>query len=427
MIGGTLLTVFLATMTMAMPLAFALAVAALAALLVMGSIPMTLIPQRIILGTDSLPLTAVPFFVLVGHLMNTGGITRRLIAFANTLVGRFPGGLSHTNVLTSMLFAGVSGSAVADTSALGSTLIPAMKREGYGAAYSGAVTAASSVVGPIIPPSIPMVIYGITAGVSIGGLFLGGAVPGILLGLSFLMLSYFLSVRRRYPRYRAVGIREIGRTFVDAFWALLAPVIILGGIFGGVFTVTESAAVAVVYCLLVGILVYREIKPADVLTLFVRTAYDSSIIIFLIGTASLFSWLLAVSGVARMGVAWLTSLTDSTWIMLLLINVVLLVVGMFLETISAMLIFIPLLTPVAAAYGIDPLHFGVVMVFNLLLGLLTPPMGICIHVAMRFAEVPIHRIVRETLPFLAVGIGVLLLITFVPQVVTYLPDLVLRR
>lgn len=427
MIGGTLLAVFLATMILAMPLAFALAVAAVVALLTMGSLPLTLVPQRIVLGTDSLPLTAVPFFVLVGHLMNTGGITRRLIAFANTLVGRFPGGLSHTNVLTSMLFAGVSGSAVADTSALGSTLIPAMKREGYGAAYSGAVTAASSVVGPIIPPSIPMVIYGITAGVSIGGLFLGGAIPGIVLGLSFLALSYYLSVRRRYPRYAAVGLRAIGRAFVDAFWALLAPVIILGGIFGGAFTVTESAAVAVVYSLAVGMFVYREIKLRDVPGLFVRTAYDSSIIIFLIGAASLFSWLLAVSGVARTSVAYLTSLTESTWVMLLLINVVLLLVGMFLETISAMLIFIPLLTPLAAAYGIDPLHFGVVMVFNLLIGLLTPPMGICLHVATRFAEVPLARVARETLPFLAVGIGVLLLITFVPQVVTFLPDLVLRR
>jgi len=418
-----LMGAFLVAVAMGVPLAFGMIISGILVVLGEGTIPLILIPHRVILGADSLALLAIPFFILAGNLMNRGGITDQIINFANALVGRFTGGLGLANIVASMLFAGVSGSAVADASALGSTLIPAMKKEGYGAGFSAAVTAASAVCGPIIPPSIPMVVYAIATGLSIGPLFLGGAIPGIILGLSLLVPCWIISKRRNYPKHEAFGVRKIMRAGFGAFWALLMPLIIIGGVLGGVMTVTESAAIAVVYSFFVGSVIYRKLKLKDLYPILTETALQSATIMIIVGMAGVFGWLMAVSGLPGQVASLILSISENPLIILLLTNILLLIVGTFMEAISAMLILIPVLTPVIAAAGIDLTHFGVVMVFNLMLGLLTPPVGILLFITARQAEESTEEIVKEMLPFLGIALAVLVLITVFPDIVMFLPNL----
>jgi len=417
-----LIASFVICLLLYVPLGFVLGLSALAVVLYHGTMPLTIIPQRMLLGAESYALMAVPFFILAGHVMNGGGITVRIIRFANVLVGRLSGGLGLANVAASMLFAGVSGSAVADTSGIGSVLIPAMKEEGYDPDFSAAVTASSAICGPIIPPSVPMVIYGITAQVSIGAMFLAGAIPGILLGFSLMGLAYYYAVKRNYPRYGSVGLRGFWRAFYQAIWALIMPGIILGGIFSGVFTVTESAAAAVVYALLVGMFVYKEIKVKDLLPLFTKAALDTAVIMFVIAVAALFSWVMAISRLPQLLTSFIFSIQMPTYVILLLLNLFLLFVGTFMEAISAMIILIPLLMSPAKALGIDPIHLGTIMVFNLMLGLLTPPVGLCLYITGRLAEISLERVTKASLPFLLVGIVILMLVTYIPALVMFLPN-----
>jgi C4-dicarboxylate transporter DctM subunit len=412
---------FVITLLLYVPLGFVLGITALAVVLYKGTLPLAIIPQRMILGADSFSLMAVPFFVLASYIMNQGGITRRIISFSNVIVGRFRGGLGLANVAASMLFGGVSGSAVADSTGIGSVIIPAMIDEGYDPDFSAAVTAASSICGPIIPPSVPMVIYGITAEVSIGAMFLAGAVPGILLGLSLMALTYYYAVKRSYPRYGAVSLPEFWRAFRSAIWALLMPVIILGGIFSGVFTVAESAAVAVVYAFLVGMFVYREFRVTDILPMLRKAALDTAVIMFVISVAALFSWVMAISRLPQLLTNWIFSLQLSPIAVLMVLNLCLLFIGTFMEAISAMLIIIPLILPPTKALGIDPIHLGTIIVFNLMLGLLTPPVGLCLYITGRLANISLERVSKAALPFLLVGIGVLLVITLFPGLVLFLP------
>ena len=419
----TLTLVFLGTMILGFPVAFCLGITSLAGLIV-GDVPLLLIAQRMFTGIDSFPLMAVPFFVLAGELMNRGGTTRRLIDFANVLVGRVPGGLAHTNILASMFFGGISGSAVADAAAMGTILVPGMTRKGFPAGFSAAVTAASATMGPIIPPSILMVLMGVTTGLSIGGLFAAGIIPGLILGLSMMGLSFFMAIRYGFPRESfplSPGI--IFKEFISAVPALLAPIIILGGILGGIFTPTESAAVAVFYAFLLGRFIYKELSFRDLVQIFVESGTTTAVLLLIIGMANIFAWILTSEQIPTRIAGAMTALTDNPYVILMIINLFLLFIGMFLEGGAAIIILAPTLLSVTSALGIDPLHFGLVMVLNIAVGLLTPPLGVCLFVVCGVTGISLSRIIRSVLPFLALEMAVLILVTYIPSVILWIPGL----
>ncbi len=419
----TLTLVFLGTMILGFPVAFSLGITSLAALIV-GDVPLLLIAQRMFTGIDSFPLMAVPFFVLAGELMNRGGTTRRLIDFANVLVGRVPGGLAHTNILASMFFGGISGSAVADAAAMGTIMVPGMTRKGFPAGFSAAVTAASATMGPIIPPSILMVLMGVTTGLSIGGLFAAGIIPGLILGLSMMGLSFFMAIRYGFPRESfplSPGI--IFKEFISAVPALLAPIIILGGILGGIFTPTESAAVAVFYAFLLGRFIYKELSFRDLVQIFVESGTTTAVLLLIIGMANIFAWILTSEQIPTRIAGAMTALTDNPYVILMIINLFLLFIGMFLEGGAAIIILAPTLLSVTSALGIDPLHFGLVMVLNIAVGLLTPPLGVCLFVVCGVTGISLSRIIRSVLPFLALEMAVLILVTYIPAVILWIPGL----
>jgi C4-dicarboxylate transporter DctM subunit len=415
-------------MVIGLPIAFAMALAAIVTIANHDTLPYTVFIQRALIGADSYSLLAIPFFILAGNIMNVGGITNRIINFANACVGRFAGGLGLTTVMSCMVFSGVSGSAVADATALGKVLIPGMRKAGYDGGYAASVTASASVMGPIIPPSIPLVIYGLSVGkgISVAALFLGGVVPGIMLGLGLAVVTFLIAKRRKYPVHEAVPMREVARTGSQAIWALMMPFVILFGVTGGVVTVTESAAFAVLYALFVSMVIHRELSVRDLWKILVQSGLDSAVVMIIIAFAAGFGWLMAVSGLPRQVGAWISSVSDNPLVILFMINILLLVVGCFMEAIAAMIILIPVLIPIVQAAGVDLVHFGLVMVFNLMLGLLTPPVGILLYICGNFAQVKIERVVVEVLPFLAVGLGVLILITVFPGLTLWLPNLLLK-
>jgi C4-dicarboxylate transporter, DctM subunit len=378
--------------------------------------------QRMYSAVSSFPLLAIPFFILAGNLMNAGGMTDRIFGFASTLVGHVRGGLAHVSVLASMLFAGVSGAALAEAMGLGTIEIKAMKDGGFDKTFAGAVVASSSTIGPVIPPSIPMVIYAALAEVSVGALFLGGVVPGVLMGLGIMLVIHVLSVHRAEAR---ATLAQVARAGVDGLLGLIAPAIIMGGILGGVFTPTEAAVAAVLYALLVGALVYRELDPRRLAAIFWDTVDQTARVMFIIAAAGAFGWLLIYLRAPQAIVEALASLTDSPWVILLILNLVLLVLGCFMEGIAILLLTVPIFVPVLARFGIDPVHFGVVMTLNLMIGLLTPPVGMVLYAVSTIADVPVVRLARELAPFIAVLVGVLLLITYVPALVTWLPSAVM--
>lgn len=412
----------------AVPIAFAMGLATILAILWQGSLPMTLMAQRTLVGADSYSLLAIPFFILAGNLMNVGGITNRIIDLAMAMVGRFRGGLALTSVTAAMIFSGLSGSAAADASALGKTLIPAMKKQGYSGGFAAALMASACVNGPIIPPSIPLVIYGLAVGkgISIIALFLGGIIPGILLGIALMIGAYIVSVSRNYPTTERVPLRKIPRLAMPAIPALLMPVIIIVGVTGGVVTVTESATVAVVYALLVGFFVYRQLRVRDLWPMLVQTSLDTALVMFIIALSAGFSWLLAVSGLTMQLASAIAAVSNDPLVILMLINLLLLIIGIFLEPLPAMLILIPVLVPVVSAVGIDLVHFGVVLVFNLCLGLITPPVGILLYICANFANVKLEEEIKELGPFFLAGLIVLFIITVFPATVLWLPQLLLQ-
>ncbi len=414
---------FLVSLCLGVPVAFCLGITALVALL-QGDVPLSLMAQRIFTGIDSFPLMAVPFFVLAGELMNRGGTTIRLIGFANVLVGRIRGGLAHTNIVASMFFGGISGSAVADASAIGTVMVPGMVQAGYDKGFSAALTAASSTMGPIIPPSIFMVIMGVTTGLSIGALFAAGIIPGLLIGLSMMGLSYYLAIKRNYPRVEEpFTLGYFWANFKAAGPALVAPLIILGGILGGIFTPTEAAAVAVFYALFLGVAVYRELDWRALKAVLVESAITTAVLLLIIGMANIFAWVLTAEQIPNRIAAGLLSLTTNPYMILLLVNLFLLFIGMFMEGGAAIIILAPTLLAVAQGVGIHPLHFGFVMVFNIVVGLLTPPLGVCLFVVCGVTGLPLSTVTRSVLPFLALEIGLLLLVTYAPWVVLAIPRL----
>ncbi|MFK7963464.1 MAG: TRAP transporter large permease, partial [Burkholderiaceae bacterium] len=381
-------------------------------------------PQRIFGGINQFPLLAIPMFILAGEIMNRGGITMRLVDFAKTLVGHFRGGLAHVNILSSLLFAGLSGSAVADTSALGSMLIPAMEKDGYSRRFAAAVTAASSVIGPIIPPSIIMVVYAYIMGVSVGGLFAAGFVPGAMMAIGLMSMNAFISHKRKYPRAsQRAPAREVGASFVSAFLPLMTPVIILGGILSGVFTPTEAAAAAVAYALVISMVVTRTLPLREIPEMLYRAGLTSASILLVIGAATVFGWVTSLSGAPAVVTGVLTSISENPYVLLLLVNLLLFIVGMFFDAGPAILILGPLLAPTMQALGVEPLHFAIVMCVNLTVGLATPPMGLVLFVASSIGRVSVVDITRELWPFLLVHTIVILLITYVPALTLTVPRL----
>ena len=414
--------VFVLGLVIGMPVAITLGVSSLAYLLYQG-MPLVVIPQKMYAGMDSFVLLCIPGFILAGNLMNGGGITGRIIRFAQALVGWIRGGLAQTNVASSMLFGGISGTAVADAASIGGMMIPGMKKAGYPADFSAAVTAASSTVGPIIPPSVPMIIVGSLAGISVGKMFIAGALPGLLLGLAMMVTTYIIAVRRNFPRQPWQGWPELGRAFLGAFWALAMTGLIVGGMLSGVVTPTETAVVASIYAIVVGAFIYRELPLARVPAILVDSAVSSAGILALVGIANVFGWILVSERIPQMIADSVLSVTDNKFLVILLINIVLLIVGMFMETIAALIIlFVPLMT-LAQGVGIEPLHFAVFAVLNLMIGLTTPPVGVCMFVCANIARLPLAPVIRALVPYLITNIIVLLLVSYIPWISTWLPSL----
>jgi C4-dicarboxylate transporter, DctM subunit len=376
---------------------------------------------------NKFPLAAIPFFILAGNLMETGGISRRLVEFAKSIVGGVQGGLPMTCVLTCMIFAAVSGSSVATTFAIGAILIPALIKHGYPVTYAAALQATSAELGVIIPPSIPMILYGVSAEVSIGELFIAGFGPGLLIGAALMLFVYLYCKWKGWGKNDGDGRLPFGKATLQAGWALLMPVIILGGIYGGIFTPTEASAVAVFYALVVGIVIYREITIANLYTILRKSVISSAVIMFIIANAGLFAFLITRAGVPEAIGLWLQSVLKSPGYFLLGVNAALFVIGMFIETSAAIIVLAPILAPVAQHFGIDPVHFGLVMVVNLALGMITPPFGVNLFAACTVARISLDRIVRQLVPFVLVVLGCLMIVTYVPSLSLGLRDLVYSK
>jgi C4-dicarboxylate transporter DctM subunit len=376
---------------------------------------------------NKFPLAAIPFFILAGNLMETGGISRRLVEFAKSIVGGVQGGLPMTCVLTCMIFAAVSGSSVATTFAVGAILIPALIKHGYPRAYAASLQATSAELGVIIPPSIPMILYGVSAEVSIGELFIAGIGPGIFISLALMAFVYVYCRIKGWGKNDGDGRLSFGRATWQAGWALLMPVIILGGIYGGIFTPTEAAAVAVFYALVVGVLIYREISLPSLILVLRKSVISSAVIMFIIANAGLFAFLITRAGVPDEIGRWLEAVLQSPMLFLLGVNAALFVIGMFIETSAAIIVLAPILAPVAMHFGIDPVHFGMVMVVNLAMGMITPPFGVNLFAACTVARISLDRMVGHLIPFVLVIFSCLMVITYVPALSLTLRDLVYGR
>jgi C4-dicarboxylate transporter DctM subunit len=405
------------------PIAISMGLAAAVAIIWDGGTPLIVLVQRSFTSIDSFPIMSIPFFVLAGVLMEFGGISKRLVAFANALTGHFSGGLGIVTVVTSMFFAAISGSSAATTAALGSILIPAMIARGYHKNFAGAVQSASGELGVIIPPSIPLILYGISTETSIGDLFMAGFIPGIMIGLSLIITVFIIAKKRGYAKETRKSGKELWISFKESFFALLMPVIILGGIYGGYFTPTEAAGIAVAYSFIVGTLVYREIKIGKIMNILTTSVVTTSAIMFILASAGLFGWILTREGIPQDVAQFFMGISDNPIVFLLLVNVFLLVVGMFMETNASIIILAPLLVPVAITLGIDPVHFGIIMIVNLALGMCTPPLGINLFISASLAKINLLQISRGMLPFYITLLLTLLLITYFPQISMFIPHL----
>ncbi|MBY0221597.1 TRAP transporter large permease [Sporosarcina aquimarina] len=406
-----LLAIFFA---IGVPIAIALGLASAGVAYFGDLAPLQLVPQQMFNATNSFPLMAIPFFILAGSLMQTGGISKRLVAFASTLVGHISGGLAMVVIITSMFFAAISGSGAATTAAIGSILIPAMIAKGYDINYASANQAVSGALGVIIPPSIPLILYAISAKTSVGDMFLAGILPGILVTLSLLISAYLISKKKRYGGEKKASPKEIVVGFKNAILSLLMPAIVLGGIYGGIFTPTEAAVIAVVYSFIIGVFIYREIKWRDIPRVFKESAVTTAIVMIIISTAGLFSFVLNRLRVPDLVSDAFLGFSTNVFVFIIIVNIFLLIVGMFMEAAAAILIFVPILLPVALSLGMDPVHFGVIVVVNLAIGLVTPPVGLNLFVALKISNTRIEAISRAVIPFVIILFVDVLIISFIP-------------
>jgi len=384
-----------------------------------------MIAQRMLYGINNFTLLAIPTFILMGKLMNSSGITDRIFGVARVFFGHFKGGLGHVNVVASMIFAGMSGSAVADAGGLGVVEFQAMKDDGYPEGFSAAVTAASATIGPIIPPSIPVVIYGSLAGVSIGSLFIGAIIPGILMGLGMMVTIFIIAEKEKFPVSEKSNFRERLIAIKKGFLPLLTPLILIGGIFSGVFTPTEAASVALFYALILSVFVYKSIKISEFIEITKETLIDSSVLLFIISGCSVYSWILARFQLTDGLITFVSTYIDSVFVFLLIINIFLLIMGCFIDVVPALFLLTPILVPLASSFHIHPIHFGILMIFNLNIGLITPPVGTVLYATNKVTNVPFIKIVKEIWPFYISLFIILILITYIPKIVLFLPKIVL--
>lgn len=421
-------SVFLFTMLIGMPIAFVLGLSALAYFLFTGQTHFLLVlPQRMLAGMDMFVLLAIPLFVLAGSIMDVGGLTRRLIGCANSIVGRFRGGLSLTAIWGCFLFGGVSGSAAADAAAIGTVMVPDMKRQGYDVDYSAGLIAVSSLMAPLVPPSIAMIIYGALSGTSIAQLLIAGLAPGIMLAVLLSVYAVWVARRKGYPTAAPQSLREISQGFFKALPVLFLPVLIVGGIRGGIFTATEAASIAALYALFVATFIYRAMNWRFLREAFVSTAIITSAIYFLIGIANVAGFIFAIEQLPQKVVALLTGVSDNKYVILLMVNLILLFLGMFLDTAGVLILTVPALTAIGATLGLDPVHLGVMVVFNVLVGFVTPPLGLCLFVIAGVTGRPMEKIALKAIPMIGIALVVLALISVFPQISLILPELLGAR
>lgn len=417
-----LLISFFVFLALGFPIAVALGLSSLLGLICEGGTPLVVIVQRMFVSLDSFPLMAVPLYMLAGLLMDSGGISRRILQFSSSVVGHITGGLAHMNILASMIFAGISGSAVADTAGIGNIVIPAMIRHRYPRSFACAVAAVSSTVGIVIPPSIPMVIIGAMLGISVGKLFLGGIVPGVLIGLSLMVAAYVVARGKGLPKQeQQAGFVIILKELAGAFWALLMPILIVGGIVSGMFTPTEAGAVAVTYAVVVGCFIFKELTLAGIISCLQRTGLGCAKVFFIIATAGLYTWLLTAYGFPVLVGRFLLSITDSPRVMMAVMALILLLVTTFMESIAALVLLMPILYPVAQKVGIDSTYFGVMVVVSIGIGLVTPPVGLCLYVSADIGRAGIAEVSRALIPFILTVFMILILLLFVPGLITAIP------
>ncbi len=426
MMTAAIFAVLLLFVMLGLPIALCMGVTAVIFFVVVGQADVLLmLPARMYSGTTSFTLLAIPFFILAGNLMNTGGMTQRLVRFAQCLVGHIRGGLGHVTVVTNMIMAGMSGSAVADATGTATILIPAMEKAGYPRSFSAALVGAASTIGPIIPPSIPFVLFGSITGTSVGRLFLGGFVPGVLMGILLMFTVAILAKRRGYRREERASRRELMIATLQATPAWGAPIIIIGGILAGIFTPTEAAVAASIYALILGMLVYGEIKLVDIPRILWETVQSTIQVLFIVAAASIFGFLLVRQQVPMALVEGMMSLSTTPWVILLVINVILLILGCFMEAIAIMLLTVPIFMPLVTQVGVDPVHFGVVLTLNLMIGLLTPPVGMVLYAVSSVSRVPMWTLAKELGPYIVALTVCLGLVTYVPGLVVWIPNLVM--
>ncbi|MDB6176387.1 TRAP transporter large permease [Paracoccus sp. Z330] len=413
------------TLIAGLPVGVSLGLASLA-YVVLAGLPEAVVLHRMVGGVDSFPLLAVPFFILAGHLMNTGGITERIFGFARALIGWLPGGLGYVNVGASVMFAGMSGAAVADAGGLGSVEIRAMRQAGYDSDFAVGVTASSSTIGPIIPPSLPLIVYGVMASASIGELFVAGLLPGLLMAVALMVMVAWYSHRRGYPRDGALTLGRVSQSFARAFLPLLTPAIIIGGIMTGAFTPTEAAVAAVVWTLVLGMFVYRSLTWRHLVRVMFDTVETTASILLIVAASSIFAWILISNQIAAHLAAGLLGISSDPMFVMMAILVIVLLLGLFMETVAAITILVPVLLPVATQAGIDPVHLGIVVVLALMIGLLTPPVGLVLYVLAGVSGVSFERCVKATMPFLVPLLIVLLMVAFIPQLSLWLPHTLYR-
>jgi C4-dicarboxylate transporter DctM subunit len=422
-----LVSLFIFMIAVRMPMAVAMILAAAITMAVQGSTMLLMAVQRLFAGTDSFVLMAIPFFMVAGVVMDNGGITKRIVAFANSLVGMIPGGMAAVNIVASMIFGGISGSASAEASALGSLMIPAMEQQGYNKAFASAVVASSSPIGMIIPPSIPMVLYSFVSGVSLGALFLGGIVPGILIGIVLIGIATYISAKRGYKGSATrFDVKEVLRTSKDGILALLAPAIIIGGIISGIFTPTEASVVAVAYSLVLAMVVYKDIKWADLPKVLIKAGRSTGMVMFVTAAAGVLSFVLTINDIPQAITAGIVAVAKTPGQFMILASVMLFILGMFLDVSVITLLVTPILAPLVVQYGLNPIHAAMIFMILLAVGLITPPVGLCLFVASGISGLPLEKIAKEAIPFIIGMLAVALIVWFIPALATYVPSLLVH-